>query len=182
MSNKTKKLLIRIGAAFLVILVAVTTCVILGRATNGFEHDASVIFQNGNNLVHELDCYTSKSGEDENGITWTVLSNRKVRAEGENSSTSSKSAFIIGEIVIGETDYYTLSGVKDDSNEYYIEAAYSVNGQDKVLSTSSDEVVTSDAKIEKGTVVTITLYVAIGAEVDVTFTPTFVAGKDAGRF
>lgn len=181
MTKKQKNLLISIGAALLVVIVAVTTCAILGRATNGFENDASVIFQNGNNLIHELDGYTSKSGEDENGITWTVLSNRKIHAEGKNTSSSAKSAFVLGTITIEDTDYYTLSGV-EDSDEYYIEATYSDGESEVVLSTLKDGEETSEEKIEKGTVVTFTIYVAIGADVDVTFAPSFVPGKDAGRF
>lgn len=178
-SPKTKKILTRVGSILLLLVLCVSCCAILGKATKGFQNDASVIFQNKNNLVHTID-YLGSDQEDE-GIEWTVLANRKIHAEGENTSTSNKSEFYLGSFEIEETDYYTLSGV-EDSKEYYIEATYSVDGEDKVLSTSDDGEMTSDAKIEKGTVVSITLYVAIGADVDVTFAPTFVPGKDAGRF
>ena len=181
MKTKTKNTLIRIGVALLVVILSVSCCVFIGRATKGFQNDATVIFQNDDNLVHNLEGYTGTEGQDANGITWTVLTNRKIHAEGENTSTSAKSSFVLGTIKIEETDYYTLAGV-EDSDEYYIEMTYSSNGEDVVLSTAEDGEVTSSDKIQKDTVVTLTLYVAIGADVDVTFAPSLVAGKEAGRF
>ena len=166
MKEKTKKTLTRVCAILLFFVLTVSAVVLLGRATKGFQNDASVIFQNKNNLIHTLDTYDSDEGEDTFGITWTVLGNRKVHAEGENSSASDKAFYVVGDVKIEDTDYYTLSGVTD-SDDYWIEATYSSNGEDVILSTAEDGEDTSAEKIQKGTIVTITLYVAIGAEVDV---------------
>ena len=174
--------------AILIIALAVTATALISKGTDGFNKSFSTIFLNEDNLVHTLEEYETEAGKSGNGITWEVNEKTgKITVSGEiaDNDTAEASVFVLGEVLIEETDYYTLSGVKDGSLEtIYIMAEYTdTEGNEKVIYGDFKDTMTSEDKIAQGTYVKLSIVVLPGVELDnVKVTPTFVAGSKAGRF
>lgn len=179
---------VRFSKFGLVVLILVVIGLTLGATvatyslTDNFETN---IFVNQDNLVHTIDEYESPTGSTGNGISWSVDSFGRVKANGKITSDDEQVEFKLGTIKIEEADYYTLSGAPKGSFEtFYIKATYTTaSGSTVTLYSDFANYCTSPEEIAKDTVVTLSIVVFAGYEFDnYAFVPTFVAGQEAGRF
>ena len=142
------------------------------------------IFVNQDNLVHSIGEYETVPGNNGSGLVWTVDSFGRVKANGKTGDEDS--TFVLGTVIVEEEDYYTLTGAPEDAarDTYYIEAVYkTADGSTVVLYSDFLEYCTSPDKLPEGTEVTLTIVACAGCTFEnVTFAPTFVAGKESGRF
>ena len=175
----------------LAVAISVTATVFLSKSTNGFNDSFASLFLNKDNLVHTLEEYQSEAGERENGLTWTVKPDTGViYVSGEISSDEEgaeleSDEFVIGSVLVENTDFYTLSGIKKaDKEKIYLKAEYrNAQGNDRVLYGDIEDEMTSPEKILEGTYVTISIVVLPGVELEnVKITPTFVPGVEPGNF
>lgn len=183
-----KAILIIIAA----VAISVATTVFLSKSTNGFNDSFASIFQNDDNLVHTLEEYETEAGEKESGITWTVkestgviYASGEIEEENEDGEANGADEFVLGSVLVENTDFYTLSGCKSaDKEKYYIKAEYmTAEGNERVLYGDIEDEMTSPEKIAEGTYVIISIVVLPGVELDnVKFTPTFTPGVEPGRF
>ena len=188
------KILKLILVVILAVGLSITGTVMLSKATNGFSDSFASLFLNKANLVHTLEEYQSEAGETENGISWVVkVDTGIIYASGEIKAPEGADEgaellpeeFVLGNVLVEETDFYTLSGIKNaDKEKYYLKAEYiNAEGNDRVLYGDIEDEMTSPEKIPEGTYVKISIVVLPGVEIDnLKITPTFVPGVEAGRF
>ena len=182
------KLFKQILTVVLIVALSVGATALISKSTNGFNDSFSSMFLNKDNLVHSIEEYDCMSGNSGNGLTWTV--NEKTGAITVNGAFTdadgaTSEVFVLGDVKIEETDYYTLSGVKGGSmSTFYIKAEYEdASGNPKTIYGHFTDTMTSEDKIPAGTYVQISIVVLPGVELNnVRFTPTFVAGQEKGSF
>jgi len=186
------KILKAILFALLIVALSVTATVLISKSTNGFNDSFASVFQNDANLVHTLEKYETEAGEKDSGITWTVkestgviYASGEIEEENEAGEANAADEFVLGYVLVEDTDFYTLSGCKTaDKEKYYIKAEYlNAGGNERVLYGDIEDEMTSPEKIPEGTYVKLSIVVLPGVELDnVKFTPTFVPGVEPGRF
>lgn len=179
---------VRFSKGGLIVLILVVIGLTLGATvatyslTDNFETN---IFVNQDNLIHTIDEYETKTGTSGDGISWSVDSFGRVKANGEITSDAETVEFVLGTIEIEEEDFYTLSGAPEGSiNTFYIKAKYTTeSGSEVILYSDFANYCTSPTEITKGTEVTFSIVIHSGVEMDnYAFSPTFVAGEEAGKF
>lgn len=143
------------------------------------------VLKNEDNLVHTLEEYESKGGNDGNGLVWTVNDDGSVHCEGTITNEDLEEAtFVIGTVKIEEENFYTLSGApKGSKNTFYIKGEYEDDAGNLLTFYSDfDGECTTVTKLAKDTEVKLTIVVKTGVDIDYTFKPTLVAGEEAGQF
>lgn len=166
-----------------IILVAVVVALGVGAVamTNRF----TGILNNQDNLVHTLEKYDDKGGNDGNGLVWTVNDDGSIHCEGTITNDElDEATFVIGTVKVTEEDFYTLSGApKGSKATFYIKAEYEDDaGNLMTIYSDFDGECTSLTKLDKDTEVKLTIVVKADVEIDYTFKPTLVAGEEAGKF
>lgn len=166
-----------------IILVAVVVALGVGAVamTNRF----TGILNNQDNLVHTLEKYDDKGGNNGNGLVWTVNDDGSIHCEGTITNDDlDEATFVIGTVKVTEEDFYTLSGApKGSKATFYIKAEYEDDaGNLMTIYSDFDGECTSETKLDKDTEVKLTIVVKSGVEIDYTFEPTLVAGEVAGKF
>ena len=170
-------------AVILIIALSVGITFGITKLADGSVSSFSDLFTNKDNLIREIDEYTTESGNTGEGITWTVKKNKSIVVDGKINSGATKMEFVLGEIVINEKGNYTLSGVEDASlTTIYLEATYT-DAEGNVKTIIGDMASSMTAELDAGTSVLIKLVVYSGTSFDdVVVKPTFVEGDEAGRF
>ena len=84
------------------------------------------VLKNEDNLVHTLEEYEGKGGNDGNGLIWTVNDDGSVHCEGTITNEDlDEATFVIGTVEIEEEDFYTLTGApKGSKATFYVKAEY----------------------------------------------------------
>lgn len=143
------------------------------------------VLKNEANLVHTLEEYEDKGGNDGNGLVWTVKDDGSIHCEGTITNDElDEATFVIGKVKVTEEAFYTLSGApKGSKATFYIKAEYEDEaGNLMTIYSDFDGECTSLTKLDKDTEVTLTIVVKADVEIDYTFKPTFVAGEVPGKF
>ncbi len=174
------KLLKTIGIIVLSVVLSVATVSIINRA------DVNISLENEANLIHTIEEYQSKADKLSNGLTIKENKNGSITVSGKYDETATSNyEFIFGTVLIEEEDFYTLSGFSDAAlDACYLVATYD-DGEGNVVNIIGDfsDMMTSTEKLSEGTQVLVKLVIKPGCELDnATFKPTFVAGKEPGRF
>lgn len=173
-----------LGMFFLVLVIIALSVGATVAAYSITDNFSTNIFVNRDNLVHSIDEYESVPGNNGDGLTWTVDSFGRVKANGKTGDENA--SFVLGTVTIEEENFYTLTGAPEGASRdtYYIEAVYkTAAGTTVVLYSDFRDYCTSPEKLAEGTEVTLTIVACAGCTFEnVTFAPTFVAGNEAGRF
>ena len=166
-------------------IIIVAVVVALGVGAVAITNRFTGLFNNKDNLVHTLEEYEDKGGNDGNGLVWTVKDDGSIHCEGTITNDElDEATFVIGTVKVTEEDFYTLTGApKGSKATFYIKAEYEDDtGNLKTIYSDFDGECTSLTKLDKDTEVTLTIVVKADVEIDYTFKPTFVAGEEAGKF
>lgn len=185
--TKSTKNMLTILACCLVMCLALG---FVGWMTSGFTDferdsisDKFAPKMNEDNLIYKeflaKDAYTNKSGNDGNGLTWTVNDDGSITVNGKADADST---FVLCDITL-KTGEYTFTAVDGGSkNSYFVQGK--VN--DSVVWYSdweNAEVTSANKTFTEGTKVTISIVVKSGTEMkNVTFYPVIVEGGEAGNY
>ena len=166
-------------------IIIIAVFVVIGVTFLAITNRSTGILNNQDNLVHTLEKYDDKGGNDGNGLVWTVNDDGSIHCEGTITNDElDEATFVIGTVKVTEEDFYTLSGApKGSKATFYIKAEYEDEaGNLMTIYSDFDGECTSLTKLDKDTEVTLTIVVKADVEIDYTFRPTFVAGEVPGKF
>ena len=169
----------------LTVIIAVTTSLVIVKATNGLNESIYNVFLNEDNLVHTLVEYESKAGKWDNGLEFSVSDSGAVTINGSLSEEDEAATFILGTVKTEKADKYTLSGCKTGSlKTFYIKAEYlDASGNSKTLYADFTDSMTTVDEIPEGTAVTISIVIMPGTSLNnITFKPSLCPGEEAGKF
>ena len=176
-----------------IITICLIMCLALGFVgwmTSGFTafdkdsiSDKFARKMNEDNLIYKEflveDAYTNKSGNDGNGLTWTVNDDGTITV---NGTADADSTFVLCDITL-KTGEYTFTAVDGGSkNSYYVQgkvndAVVWYSDWETTDTTSAIKSFTTDTKV------TFSIVVKEGTEMkNVTFYPVIVEGDEVGNY
>ena len=180
--RKSNKFVAIVCVVLAAAVISMAGTVALYNATNSFEIGVLDLMYNQDNLIRSIEEYEGLAGNNGNGLTFNVNSDKSIRVKGQITSDDESVEWVLGEVTVDETGVYTLSGLNGASYaSAYLTGTYTdIDGNVKTL--YGDMSGANSAEIVEGTNVTIKLVIFKGAELNTTVRPTFTLGEEAGRF
>ena len=180
--RKSNKFVTVVVIVLVTVVLSMAGTIALYNATNAFEIGVQDLIYNQDNLIRSIEEYEGLSGNNGNGLVYTVNGDKSFKVKGSITSGDASVEWVLGEVTIDETGVYTLSGLNGASlATAYLEGTYTdVDGNVKTI--YGDIAGTCSAELVEGTNVSIKLVIFEGAELNTTVHPTFTLGEKAGRF
>ena len=173
---------VKIWVVILIVALSVGATFGVYKLTDSFTKGITDFIYNEDNLVRTIEEYEGVDGNAGNGLQFTVYDNMSILVKGKINDDSERYEWVLGDVVIMEDGKYTLSGMSDASTTTaYLKGTYTdTEGNERSFIGDINSNMT--VELVKGTTVELSIVVFPGVDINTVVKPTFVLGKEAGRF